>query len=315
MKEIVEEPVLAVVGPTAIGKTALSFEVASRFDCEIISLDSMQVYRGMDIGTAKATDEERAKVPHHLIDVCEPDEQYDAARFAADALRLVREIHGRGRLPFITGGSGLYLKALTEGLFNDAPVDLELREVLRRRLEEEGREKLHGELQQYDPETAQRVHVKDTQRLLRGLEIYLASGIPWSEHLRRQQERRREEGNDFRRLLLIGLTCDREKLYERINQRCKIMLQDGLEQEVRSLREQGCGPELKSMQSIGYRQMNEFLDGKYDYAEMERLLARDTRRYAKRQYTWFKQVEGLQWFDVAKDRQKILKTIALWLEM
>lgn len=301
--------IVVLIGPTAIGKTALALEIAERFQCEIISVDSMQVYRYMDIGTAKATLEERERVVHHLIDVVNPDEDYDAAHFAADARRLVGEITERGRLPLLTGGTGLYLKAFLDGIFPDAPSDKTVRSTLKQRLAEEGCDRLHNELAEYDPASATKIHANDTQRLLRALEVYHTTGTPWSEHLLNHKNVQRDGfAGDA---LQIGLTCDREVLYERINRRCDIMLEAGLEQEVKSLFQRGYSPKLKSMNSIGYRHMASYLAGEYDYNEMQRLLARDTRRYAKRQYTWFNKNEKIQWVDVNRG-QEVLQMIEKW---
>ena len=199
----ISSPVLVLIGPTAIGKTALSLEMASRFNCEIISMDSMQVYRLMDIGTAKATVEERNKIVHHLIDIIDPDDQYDAARFVFDSLKAINTITRKGKVPLITGGTGLYLRALLEGLFDEIKVPESLRQALQLRLKQEGREVLYQEFCQVDPESSARIHINDTQRLLRGLEIYQATGRPWSQHLKEQGQRK--PPIQFPRLLQIGL--------------------------------------------------------------------------------------------------------------
>lgn len=307
MKQREQYPqVLVLVGPTAIGKTALSLELALEFNCEIISVDSMQVYRYMDIGTAKASLEERATVPHHLIDVVDPDENYDAARFVKDATGIIGQIHDRGKLPLLTGGTGLYFKSLLEGIFPEAPSDPLVREELKKKLQKNGPDKLHEELTFCDSSSAKRIHKNDTQRLLRALEIFLISGVPWSEHLKRQKEMMHSTALEAD-ILQIGLTCQREKLYKRINLRCELMLQAGLEEEVRGLQRMGYGPDLKSMGSIGYKHMCEYLNGSYDKDEMLRLLSRDTRRYAKRQYTWFNKNRELQWVDTSEPDRVSLK--------
>lgn len=306
----IDQPVLALVGATAIGKTALSLLLAERFHCEIVSVDSMQVYRFMDIGTAKATPEERARIPHHLIDIVDPDEEYDAARFVADALSAIEKIHQGGKIPLLTGGTGLYLRSLVEGLFAGIEHYSEIREQLKQRLAVFGHDVLYAELVQCDRASAERIHVNDTQRLLRALEIYHATGIPWSQHL---QEHQRQKQPRFTNLLQIGLACDRHLLYRRIDLRTSMMLASGFEQEVRDLHARGYGPQLKSMQAIGYRHMNNFIAGVWDMAETERLLARDTRRYAKRQHTWFKAMPDLQWFDI-QDQDAVIEKIGHWLE-
>lgn len=291
----ITSPVLVLIGPTAIGKTALSLQIAARFDCEIISMDSMQVYRYMDIGTAKASQEERALVPHHLIDIVDPDDQYDAARFVADARLAIDTISGRGRIPLITGGTGLYLAALTKGLFSEIAVPAAIRERLRSRLEREGRELLHRELCTVDPESGARVHVNDTQRLLRGLEIFSATGIPWSEHLRRQQAD--SLAQPFSNMMQIGLGCERTHLYDHIKIRTIEMMSDAFQQEVEGLLARGYTETLPSMQAIGYRQMVGCIRGQYDRATATDELIRDTRRYAKRQMTWFGRSPHIRWYD------------------
>jgi len=304
----IDNPVLVLVGPTAIGKTALSLLLAERFNAEIISVDSMQVYRFMDIGTAKVTSEERARIPHHLLDIVNPDEDYDAADFVADAVQAIKDIHQRNKMVLLTGGTGLYLRSLIDGLFTGTGQFPEIREQLRQRLLCDGPHKLHEELFIIDQNSAKRIHRNDTHRLLRALEVYLATGKPWSEHIAEHQLFKKKR---FTRLLQIGLTCDRELLYQRIDQRTGMMLKNGLEREVQGLLSRGYGPELKPMQAIGYRHMHNYLRHVWDLAETERILARDTRHYAKRQYTWFKAMPDVHWFDVG-DQQTIIKKIEQW---
>jgi tRNA dimethylallyltransferase len=246
---IITQPLFVLVGPTAIGKTALSLTLANRYDFEIVSLDSMQVYRHMDIGTAKASKEERGCIAHHLIDIVDPNENYDAARFTVDALKAIRGIHDRGKTPLLTGGTGLYLRALLNGIFPGVPVNEEVRLALQRRLAAEGNYKLHDELVLIDRISAERIKINDTQRLLRALEIFYVSGIPWSKHL--EEQRRQAPEIIFANLLQIGLTCDREQLYSRINHRCRHMIDTGLEGEVRKLLAMGYDRPMKSLGSIG----------------------------------------------------------------
>lgn len=307
--EIIEQPCLVLVGPTAIGKTDLSLTLARQYDCEIISVDSMQVYRHMDIGTAKASADERAEIPHHLIDIVDPDENYDAARFAVDALHAIRDIHSRGKIPLLTGGTGLYLRALFEGIFPGVPVDKETRRILKERLVAEGSYKLHEELCVCDSVSAKRIHANDSQRLLRALEVFYVSGVPLSKHI--VTHKNQAEGVHFSNALQIGLTTDRKILYQRINRRCDAMLESGLEAEVRKLLAMGYDKELKAFGSIGYRHILNYIDGHWTKDEAIRLLARDTRRYAKRQYTWFSKLNALQWFDV-DEKKKNLRTVASW---
>ena len=293
----ITQPVLALVGPTAIGKTAFSLAIAESFPCEIISMDSMQVYRFMDIGTAKASMEERRRIPHHLIDIINPDEQYDAGCFVRDALRACADIHSRGKIPLITGGTGMYLSRFINGIFDDIKVHDSIRNHLRNRLAEEGREALHRELHRVDPESGVRIHVNDTQRLLRGLEVFIATGIPWSEHLRRQNMS--GGTNRFLRLLVLGLTCDRTLLHERIKKRSISMMSEAFVQEVEDLLARGYKPDLHaSMRAIGYRHMCAWLAGHWDRQTATSALINDTRRYAKRQMTWFRNQHQIRWFDI-----------------
>jgi len=297
---------IAVVGPTAVGKTELTLRLAERIDAEIVSVDSMQIYRYMDIGTAKPSREERQRVAHHLIDIVFPDEPYHAGRFVTDATAAIRAIAARGRTPLLVGGTGLYLKSLLEGIFELPEIDAEVRSEIEQRFKRYDAESLHRQLVLVDPEMAARIHQRDSQRIKRGLEIFEATGKPWSAHLLQHQKR------NLRNCLIIGLTLERSILYERINRRSSLMMEEGLVEEVQNLLNMGYSAGLKSMQSIGYRHTVEMLAGKRDLEETVLLLARDTRRYAKRQYTWFKRVPDLEWFD-AGDYQRISDRIAAFL--
>ncbi|MDH3348063.1 MAG: tRNA (adenosine(37)-N6)-dimethylallyltransferase MiaA [Desulfobulbaceae bacterium] len=308
---IIKSPVLVLVGPTAIGKTELSFGIAERFNCEIVSVDSMQVYRYMDIGTAKPSLEEQKRAPHHLLNLVNPDEPYDASRFATDALRAVKEIHERGNIPLLTGGTGLYLRSLLKGIFDVLPADIKVREELQHRLRQEGREVLHEQLCTVDPESGQRIHLQDTQRLLRGLEIYLLTGIPWSVHLRRQQEA--ISPVQFKNIVQFVLQRDREQLYQRIEKRSGLMMEMGLVEEVERLRSMGYLPDLPSMGAIGYRHVNNYIDGVWDRPTMMTHLVRDTRRYAKRQLTWFRRDVDLHGYD-PQDQDGVISHIDRWLK-
>jgi len=307
----VTAPVLVLVGPTAIGKTALSLEIAETFHGEIISMDSMQVYRYMNIGTAKVTREEQQRVVHHLIDIVDPDEQYDAARFVHDAAKAIQSIIARGKIPLVTGGTGLYLSALINGLFETLDVPREVREHLRQRLRNEGREALHRELLTVDKQSGLRIHINDTQRLLRGLEIFYATGIPWSGHLRRQKKSLPHLY--FSRILLLGLTCERDFLYDRIKKRTISMMQDAFAKEVEGLLCKGYTGDLPSMRSIGYRHMLGCLKGEWDRETAIATLVRDTRRYAKRQMTWFRNQQQVQWCNIDRT-DEVLSAIASFLK-
>lgn len=296
---------LFLSGPTAVGKTELSLQIAERFSCEIIGVDSMQVYRYMDIGTAKPTAAERSRIPHHLIDIVDPDENYTLGTFVRDAEKAIQSIYSNKNIPILAGGTGLYFKGLLDGVFDEfagstegksvtGPAKREIiRQNLQKRLKEEGGTRLHSELAELDPETAQRIHPNDTQRILRGLEIFHSTGIPWSRHLANQS------GNKTRyRVLKVGLTRPRKELYARIDQRVQQMAEEGLLTEVENLLAMGFDNKLKSMQSIGYRHMINFIEGKWSWEQSLAWLARDTRHYAKRQYTWFKNDPEIIWHDV-----------------
>jgi tRNA dimethylallyltransferase len=294
---VITDPILVLVGPTAIGKTALSLEIAKRYGCEIVSMDSMQVYRYMDIGTAKATNEEMRTCAHYLIDIRNPDEQYDAASFCNDALAAIRTIHAKNKIPLITGGTGLYLKALVNGLLEPPEINPTVRSLHKDRLKKEGREPLHAELLQIDSASGKRIHQNDTQRLLRALEIYYSTGKTWSTLLE-QQKTAVSMGTKFTHILQVGLQCERDTLFKRINMRSENMMQDGLVKETIGLRDMGYAPTLSSMQSIGYRHANKLIDQEWTPEQTLEELARDTRRYAKRQLTWFGAQSSIHWFHV-----------------
>jgi tRNA dimethylallyltransferase len=287
---------IALVGPTAIGKTELALAIAEKFSGEIIGVDSMQVYRYMDIGTAKPTIQERSRVPHHLIDVVDPDEDYSVGRYAEDAGQAIQLVLQNYHIPLLVGGTGMYLRGLLDGLADFQTADPAVRESLKQRLaERDGRRQLYEELVRLDPKSAARIHPNDSQRLLRALEIYLTTGIPWSQHLQKGQKDKKLPD-----ILKIGLTCDRDVLFQRINNRVQQMIDQGLEGEVRTLLARGYHGDLKSMQAIGYRHMVNYLAGNWTFAKTVELLARDTRHYAKRQYTWFMNDPDVNWFQPAQ---------------
>ena len=302
---------LVLCGPTAVGKTELSLQIAERFSCEIIGVDSMQVYRHMDIGTAKPTTSERSRIPHYLVDIVNPDKDYTLGTFVRDAKTAIETIYSHKNIPLLAGGTGLYFKGLLNGVFDEfdssekkSETDREkIKQDLRKRLAEEGGGKLHNELAELDPESALRIHPNDVQRILRGLEIYYSTGIPWSKHLANQFQK-----NMGYNALKIGLTRPRKELYARIDQRVTQMAEQGLLNEVKNLLAMGFNNKLKSMQSLGYRHMINFIEGKWSWEQTLELLARDTRHYAKRQYTWFNNDPEIIWHDV-KDTDKIFHDI------
>jgi tRNA dimethylallyltransferase len=282
--------IVIVCGPTGIGKTSVAIELARHFKGQIIGADSMQIYKYMDIGTAKPTAREQARVVHHMIDMVAPDEPFDAARYAGHARRIIAELCKQHILPFVVGGTGLYIKALLYGLFNDDVFDPQIRAKLKAEAQTHGIESLHQRLCRVDPETAQRLHPHDTYRILRALEVVEASGKSMSHH-------HREHGfaeQPFE-ALKIGLEMERELLYERINQRVDAMFAAGFLDEVKELLARGYAADLKAMQSIGYRHLVDSIQGRISLAECVRTVKRDHRRYAKRQLTWFNADPAIIW--------------------
>lgn len=283
--------IVIICGPTGIGKTSIAVELARDVGGEIVSADSMQVYRRMNIGTATPSADEQAAVRHHLIDVVDPDEAFDAAEFARRAHAVIADIAARHLIPFVVGGTGLYIKALLYGLFRARPADPDVLARLRREAKDAGAQRLHDRLRQRDPASAGRIHPNDTFRIVRALEVIESTGEPVSAHRRRHGF---TETNY--QAFKIGLTMDREALYARIDARVEVMLRQGLLKEVERLVASGYSPDLKSMQSIGYRHMLAFCAGETTWQEAVDTLKRDSRRYAKRQFTWFRADDEITWY-------------------
>ncbi len=291
-----EAPLVGIVGPTAAGKTALAVGVCRALGGEIVGCDASQIYRGLDIGTGKATAAELGLVPHHLIDVVPPDAPFDAAAYVAHADAAIRDIRARGRRPVVCGGTGLYLRALLHGLCEAPPVDSEVREVLRARLAAGEVERLHAELRVVDPEAAARIAPRDPQRIERALGVHLSTGRPlsaWQAEHRGQPPRYR--------IHLVAPRLPREVLNRRIEARVRGLFEAGFVDEVRRLRAQGYGAALRSLAALGYRLVNAHLDGETSLAEAIDGTIRATRQYAKRQMTWFGAVPGLAWLDAPVD--------------
>ncbi len=287
-------PAIFLTGPTAAGKTDLAVELVQRKNCEIISVDSALIYRGMDIGSAKPGVDVLAVAPHHLIDIREPSESYSVAEFCADALALMAAITARGNVPLLAGGTMMYYKALMDGLA-DLPVsDPDTRAQLEADVAEQGIEALHARLTQVDPQSGARLHATDTQRVLRAMEVYLLTGESLSVHWQRQQAYQLPY-----QVTSIGLwPPERSVLHERIARRFDIMLGQGFEDEVRALRARGgLNLSMPSMRCVGYRQMWQYLDGDYDYQTMVHNGVVATRQLAKRQLTWLRKWPDLQYFD------------------
>ncbi|WDP88683.1 MAG: tRNA (adenosine(37)-N6)-dimethylallyltransferase MiaA [Desulfobacter sp.] len=284
--------IITICGPTGVGKTGFAIALANEFNGEIVGADSMQIYKHMDIGTAKPDAKERAMAAHHLVDFLDPKADFDAGKFAQKASAAIDRILERGKLPIVAGGTGLYIRALLHGLFRENTICADTLARLEDELEKKGGQALHDRLKACDPEAAGKIHPNDGFRVVRALEVFETTGVPISE--RQQDHDFKEDRYDS---LTLGLDMDRERLYDRINQRVDIMLDQGLLKEVQDLVDRGYSLELKAMQSIGYRHMGMFMKGEVDFDEAVRLLKRDTRRYAKRQFTWFRKEPGLVWVD------------------
>jgi tRNA dimethylallyltransferase len=301
----------SLIGATASGKTGVALAVARRVGAEIVSADSRQVYRGLEIGTAKPTGQERAAVPHHLVDVAGPTERFSAARFGREARAAIEDIRERGKLPLLVGGSGLYLRAAEEGLFEGPEADPALRERLRAEAEEEGRPALHARLAAVDPETAKRLHPNDHVRVIRALEVHELTGVPLSEHHRRH----REETPPVRPLR-FGLQWPVLVLDRRIERRVDAMLEAGWEDEVRRLVEGGLAEAPALETSLGYPEMRELVEGRIDRATARERIVLATRQFAKRQRTWFRAVEGVTWIRLRgpEDLKGAVDTVAEGIE-
>ena len=300
--------IIVIAGPTASGKSSVSVELAHRFRGEIVNADSMQVYKQMDIGTAKPGHDARQDIPHHLFDVVNPDEDFNAAVYRSLAVPVIEDILARGRACFLVGGTGLYIKTLLGGLLVCPPPDPQMREELLRQCEEHGSEALHRRLARLDPETAQRIHPRDKVRITRSLEIMQLTGRSFSSLSREHRFK-----NKTFRCLKICLQIEREALYHRINERSLSMVQKGLIEETRSLLGKGYSPGLKPMKSLGYRHAVRHLEGLMDLRRMIGELQKDTRRYAKRQLTWFRADPEMKWA-VPGAREVLVKEIDAFIK-
>lgn len=294
--QAVEAPkIIIIVGPTGSGKTGFAINLARQFNGEIVGADAMQIYRCMDIGTAKPTPAEQAAVPHHMVDMVNPDQDFNAADYMNLATEAIHRIISRERSVFVVGGTGFYIKALIHGLFEEGPSDPAVRRRLRQQAVSEGTEVLHRHLQKIDSAAAGRIHPNDTYRIIRALEVFEVTGAPVTVF--HQRHRFREQRFNT---LEIGLSWPRTVLYERINRRVDRMMAQGFLDEVQRLMDKGYGSDLKSMQSLGYRHLTAVIRGDLRLAEAVTTLKRDHRRYAKRQLTWFKAAESVTW--IAPDR-------------
>ena len=291
--------VLCIVGPTAVGKTKMSIELAKQLNGEIISGDSMQIYRGMDIGTAKATMDERQGIPHHLIDEKNPDEPYSVAAFQQTVRAKMEEIKSRGKLPIIVGGTGLYIKSVLYDY--EFAGESESKEIDEAKYGHLSNEELHAKLAAVDEAGAKDIHPNNRKRVIRALEIYETSGVKKSEMIEKQEHKMIYDA------CLIGLTDDRTVLYDRINKRVDVMYETGLVEEVKALFDEGIPAESQSIRAIGYKELYDYFKGLISLEESKELIKRNSRRYAKRQYTWFNNQMDVTWFKV--DVQHFDKTV------
>ncbi|MBQ5699384.1 MAG: tRNA (adenosine(37)-N6)-dimethylallyltransferase MiaA [Lachnospiraceae bacterium] len=300
-----KQPLIILTGPTASGKTALSVELAKRIGGEIISADSMQVYRYMDVGSAKVTVEEMDGVPHHLIDVLDPQDSFNVVTFQEMAKEAMKKIYANGHIPIVAGGTGFYIQALLYDIdFTDNDGDMEYRRQLEELAKEQGAEVLHSMLKEVDPPSAEAIHANNVKRVIRALEFYKKTGQRISDH--NEEERQKESPYNF---AYYVLNMDRATLYDRIDLRVDKMIEAGLEEEVKQLKAMGCTRDMVSMQGLGYKEILDYLNGELSLEEAVYILKRDTRHFAKRQLTWFKREKDVTWVtqeNFGFDREKIL---------
>lgn len=303
-----KKPLVILTGPTAVGKTALSIKLASEIGGEIISADSMQVYRQMDIGSAKIKLEEMGGIPHHLIDILEPEEEFNVCLFEKLALEAMEQIYERGHIPVVVGGTGFYIQALLYQIdFTEEETDTAFRDKLWQLGEEKGNHYLHELLRKVDPESAEEIHENNRKRVIRALEFYENCGKPISTHNKEQRQKTSAYNSCY-----FVLTDDRKKLYERIESRVDQMLSKGLVDEVRTLKERGCNASMVSMQGLGYKEILEYLDGRCSLLEAVEKIKKETRHFAKRQLTWFRREKDVIWLDkqaFAYDEDAVLSCI------
>ena len=303
-----KKPLFVIAGPTASGKTSLSVKLAKAINGEIISADSMQVYRYMDIGTAKVTEEEKQGIKHYLVDELMPDEEFNIHIFQKKAKEAIHRIHEKGKVPILVGGTGFYIQSVIYDIqFDSTDSDDSYRKQLEELAEKNGNEYLHSLLKEIDYHSYQKIHPNNLKRVIRALEYYHVTKKPISEH--NEKERNRETPYN---LFFYVLTMNRELLYQRINQRVDIMFDQGLVEEVKKLKDMGYTKELVSMKGLGYKEILDYLDGDYDLETAKYILKRDTRHFAKRQLTWFRREKDVRWLEVdqfAFNIEKIVKNI------
>lgn len=289
-------PVIVIAGPTGVGKTATSIEIAKKLNTEIISADSMQIYRGMDIGTAKVTPEEAQGIVHHLTDIADPTENYSVYKFVSACKKAVSDIVSRGKIPVVAGGTGLYIDSFLNDIdFSEVRSDEAYRKELEMLADEKGNEYVHLLLQKADPVSASAIHPNNLKRVIRALEYHKVTNTTISSHNEETQKKPSPYNCCY-----ICLTRDRQELYERIDKRVDIMLENGLVEEVKNLLLSGCNSSHTSMQALGYKEIIEYLEGRSTYEDAVEILKRDSRRYAKRQLTWFRRREDSLWINLSE---------------
>lgn len=307
-EQIKKKPLVILTGPTAVGKTDLSIQLAKQIGGEIISADSMQVYKYMDIGTAKITKEEMQGVPHYLVDEFEPEDDFNVVKFQTDAKRYMDEIYAKGKIPIIVGGTGFYIQALVYDIdFDENDADTSYRQKLEDLAKEKGQEYLHDMLKKVDEKSAEEIHANNVKRVIRALEFYEKTGRKISEH--NEAERKKQSPYNF---AYFVLTDERSILYDRINLRVDKMMEAGLLEEVKAMKARGLTRDMVSMQGIGYKELLAYLDGEYTYEKAVDVLKQDTRHFAKRQLTWFRREKEVFWLEkdkIGRDTASVLEVI------
>lgn len=304
--------VLVIAGPTASGKTGIAIELAKRLNGEIVSADSMQIYKYMNIGTAKPTEEEKCGVLHHMMDFLEVGDKFSVAQYKDMAMKCIEDILSRGKVPIVVGGTGLYINSITEEVnYNEkAEENSEIRSELEKEAMQYGNQKLYDELKKIDPEASKKIHLNDTKRIVRALEVFRETGITITEH--QKMSKQNDKKYDYK---IVGLYVEREELYERINKRVDLMVSQGLLKEaediIKMIENKG---RLTSFQAIGYKEFVPYFKGEIGFDEAVENVKRESRRYAKRQITWFKRTDGLKWFDIRNGIDKNIEDIINYFE-
>lgn len=295
-------PLVVIAGPTGAGKTEIAIKLAKKRG-EIVNADSRQLYKYLDIGTNKPTPSQQSQVPHHLFGIIEPDVQFSAGEYQKLASNKILDIYNRNKLPFLVGGTGLYIKSVIDGIFDGPSADKNIREMLKKKSVELGKEYLYNELLNIDPDYAKKIHPNDLLRVIRALEVYYITKIPLSLFFKNQKK------NSIYNYLYIGIKRDRAELYSIINQRVNDMIKSGFIDEVKTIKEKG----YSNIKAIGYNYIIDYLEGRIDLQKAIELISRDTRHYAKRQFTWFHSDKRIDWYD-AKEYDKIEKKLSEWLK-